>query len=148
MQQNPGHLRTQRSHEFGSNRLSLFVIIWQGSVGPWGPLQRQFGQWWLAAGVGVRGWRQDALSFSRKLEVILLPFHATGLLCIHLVMSWIHRRCQVVRWYVNIKHLDLLPAFSRMCCGALDVLFYLLGVHKILWVTALQTVEVVLLWFN
>lgn len=77
-----------------------------------------------------------------------LPSHATGLWCIHLVLSWIHCMCQVVCWYVNKTHLDLLPALSEICGIALNMFLYLLEVQKMFSATALQKVEVVLLSFN
>lgn len=70
----PGHPGAQRSHEFGSDRLNLFVVLWQGTEGPWGLSQRRFGQWWLAAGVGERGWRQDSLFQVKWLEEIFSTF--------------------------------------------------------------------------
>lgn len=45
-------------------------------------------------------------------------------------------------------HLDLLPALSQIRGLALNMLLYLLEVHKMFSAAALQRVEVVLLCFN
>lgn len=113
-------------------------------TGDWGTVGAFTKAIWTVMACCWYGWERMEARLSLSSEVtgrnFFLPSHATGLWCIHLVLSWIHCMCQVVCWYVNKTHLDLLPALSQICGIALNMFLYLLEVHKMFSATALRRI--------